>query len=262
MNRILQKLKARQPILNGWLSEATAFKAEIMSGVGFDSLTIDLQHGLQDYTSMVQAFQGINLQKVTPLVRVAWNRQEYIMKALDAGALGVICPMVNTAEDAQNLVSSLYYPPIGERSIGPIRSRFVFDDYLKQANQEILGFAMIETKQAVENLEQILEVPHLSGIYIGPSDLSMSHGFASGFDREEPEMLKIIEAIAKQTKAKGLFAGIHTGTAAYAARMLELGFDLVTVSSDILAMLDGLQRAINPLLSGFAKQSQEQLTSY
>ena len=155
------------------------------------------------------------------------------MRALDAGAMGIIAPMIDSAEDVRNFINTCLYAPRGARSFGPVRARLAHGDtYAKDANDMVLPIAMIETKDAVTNLDQILQVAGLGGIYIGPADLSLVHGFAPGFDREEPEMLKLLEHILGRAKAHNVPACIHCGSPKYAKRMQNLGFSMVTISSD------------------------------
>ena len=156
------------------------------------------------------------------------------MKILDAGCYGIICPMVSNRKEAENFVQACLYPPKGYRSFGPIRaSIYGGNDYAKNADKEILKLAMIETKEALEKLDEILDTPNLDGIYIGPADLSLAVGEEPGFDKPEntkayKEILRILEA----AKKRNLLAGLHNGTAEYAEKMLEKGFNLVTVGSD------------------------------
>ncbi|MCH9851990.1 MAG: 2,4-dihydroxyhept-2-ene-1,7-dioic acid aldolase [Alphaproteobacteria bacterium] len=247
MNILQTRIKNKQPIINGWLSQGSAFKAELMAKQGFHSITVDLQHGLQDYQQMLDSFHGLRGSDVVPMVRVAWNQPDQIMKALDAGALGIICPMVNSKIEAEQFAEALYYPPKGERSFGPIRAMQIYDNYYSQANEHIIGFAMIETEQAVNQIDEILSVKGINGLYIGPADLSISHGFAPGFDRKEPEMLEKIDYILAKGKQYNVATAIHTDDPDYAIKMIEKGFDMVTISSDIRAMVDGLQMATAPL---------------
>ncbi len=241
MDYLLERLQNKQPIINGWLSEATAFKAELMAKQGFHSITVDLQHGLQDYQQMVQGFHGLRGSHVVPMVRVAWNHPDQIMKALDAGALGVICPMINSKAEAEQFVEALFYPPKGERSFGPIRAAQIYDDYFARANETIIGFAMIETEKALNNIDEILSAKGINGIYVGPSDLSVSHGFAPGMDRTEKEMVEKIDYILAKGKEYKVATAIHTDNADYAVKMFHKGFDMITLSSDIRAMVKGLQ---------------------
>ena len=205
-----------------------------MAQQGWDSLTIDMQHGLIDYSNAVNMLQAISSTETIPMARVNWNEPGQIMKILDAGCYGIICPMVSNRKEAENFVHACQYPPKGYRSFGPIRaSIYGGEDYSKHANQEILKLAMIETKEALEKLDEILDTPNLDGVYIGPADLSLAVGEEPGFDKPEntkayKEIIRILEA----AKKRNLLAGLHNGTAEYAQKMLNKGFNLVTVGSD------------------------------
>ena len=220
--------------INAWCSIPSAVTAEMTSMSDFDSITIDMQHGLIDYPNAVSMLQAISTTDVTPIARVNWNEPGQIMKILDAGCYGIICPMVSNRKEAENFVQACQYPPKGYRSFGPIRaSIYGGDDYSKHADNEILKLAMIETKEALEKLNEILDTPNLDGIYIGPADLSLAVGENPGFDKAEntkayKEILKILEA----AKKRNLLAGLHNGTPEYAQKMIEKGFNLVTVGSD------------------------------
>jgi 4-hydroxy-2-oxoheptanedioate aldolase len=159
------------------------------------------------------------------------------MKAMDAGAMNIICPMVNSAEAAAEFVSYLRYPPEGQRSFGPTRAVFAQGGNIEnEANAQIVGLAMIETKQAMENLDEIPATPGLDGLYIGPSDLSLgiSDGrLPTGFDREEPEVVDAIQRVLGACKANGKRAALHCGTPEYAAKAISWGFDMCTVSGDV-----------------------------
>jgi 4-hydroxy-2-oxoheptanedioate aldolase len=219
--------------VNGWLSIPSPFAAEVMAHQGWDSLTIDLQHGLIDYQVAVGMLQAISTTAVTPLVRVPWLEPGTLMKALDAGAYGVICPMINTAADADLLVRACRYPPRGTRSFGPIRaSIYGGPDYARHADRTVLVLAMIETAEALGNLDAILKVDGLDGIYVGPSDLSNSLGFPPVLDPEAPRVVEAIEGVVRAAKAAGLYAGIHTAAPPYARRMHEIGFDFISIGSD------------------------------
>lgn len=221
-------------IVNGWLSIPSSVSAEIMAHQNWDSLTVDLQHGLVDYQTALTMLQAVSTKDVTPLARVPWLEPGIIMKLLDAGAYGIICPMINTRADAENFVAACRYAPLGQRSFGPTRAvMYAGADYAKHANDTILAMAMIETKQALENVESIVATPGLNGIYIGPSDLSLSMGHTPKLDQEEPVVVEAISAIRQAAHAAGIKAGIHCLEPAYASRMISEGFDLVTIASDI-----------------------------
>ena len=233
-NKLKEMFKEGKPIVNGWLQIPSAFSAEVMAHQGWDSCTIDMQHGVVDYVNALNMLQAISTTNVTPLARVNWNEPGQIMKILDAGCYGIICPMVSNRKEAENFVQACQYPPKGFRSFGPIRaSIYGGEDYAKHANQEVLKLAMIETKEALEKLDEILNTPNLDGIYIGPADLSLAIGEEPGFDKAEntkayKEILRILDA----AKKRNLITGLHNGTAEYAQKMLDKGFNLVTVGSD------------------------------
>ena len=226
-----------RPVLNGWLSIGNPFTAEIMAAQGYDSVTVDVQHGALDYSDALPMFQAMRASGVTPMARAPWCEPGIIMKLLDAGAMSIICPMINTAEDAARFAGYLRYPPHGQRSFGPTRVGVAHGlaAYSREANDLVLGFAMIETAEAMRNLDAIAATPGLDGLYIGPADLTLglSEGrLPPGFDREEPEMIEAIQRILAAAHRNGIKACLHCGNPDYAARAIEWGFDLVTVGGD------------------------------
>jgi 4-hydroxy-2-oxoheptanedioate aldolase len=245
-NKVKEAWKAGKSVVNGWLAIPSAFSAEMYAQCGWDSVTVDMQHGVQDYQSCVACFQGMQPHGVTPMVRVPWNEPGIIGKVLDAGAYGVICPMVNTEAEARALVQYSKYPPKGTRSNGPIRAGAYGSagSYQKTANDEILVIPMIETQTALDNLEAILDVEGIDGIYIGPSDLGFSLGMEPKLDREEPEIMRIYERLLAETSKRGIAAGLHNGTAEYANRMLKMGFKLVTIANDVGLLMNAAKAAV------------------
>ena len=211
-----------------------------MSHQGWDSLTLDMQHGATSHSDVLQILQAISTTEVVPMVRLNWNEPGQIMKVLDAGAYGIICPMVSNREQAEKFVQACLYPPKGYRSFGPTRG-FMYggSDYVDHSNDEILKLAMIETKEALQELDKIMSTPGLDGIYIGPADLSLAIGEKPGFDKPEghptyEQMLNILS----HAKKHNLIAGIHNATPEYAKKMIDLGFQIVTVGSDKIFMND------------------------
>ena len=245
-NRLKQLWAAGKAAVNGWLAIPSGFSAEVMAQCGFDSITVDLQHGVQDYLSMVQCFQAMQAHPVTPLVRVPWNEPGIIGKVLDGGAMGVICPMVNNRGEAEALVRSAKYPPRGARSNGPIRAGLYGEasGYQVTANDETLVLPMIKTREAVENMEEILDVPGIAGVYVGPTDLAFSYGRTPKFDHEDAFFLEIYAKLIAACGERGLYAGIHTGSAAYAARAIGMGFRLTTIMSDSSLMAKAAKAAV------------------
>jgi 4-hydroxy-2-oxoheptanedioate aldolase len=244
-NRLREIWAAGGAAVNGWLAIPNSFSAETMAHQAWDSLTIDLQHGVVDYSSMVPMLQAISTTNTVPVVRVPWLEPGILMKTLDAGAYGVICPMVNSREDAQNLIAWTHYAPRGTRSFGPVRALLYGGaDYPQHANDTIVTFAMIETAKALENLDAIMSVEGLDAIYIGPSDLSLALGCRPVFDDVDPKAQQAIDHILERAKAHGLVAGIHNGTAEGALARITKGFQFVTVSSDARLMAAGAQQVI------------------
>ena len=248
-NKLKKMFKEGKPIVNGWLQIPSAFSAEVMSHQGWDSCTIDMQHGVVDYSNALNMLQAISSTEVTPLARVNWNEPGQIMKILDAGCYGIICPMVSNRKEAENFVNACLYPPKGYRSFGPIRGLlYGGSDYAKHSDNEILKLAMIETKEALDKLDEILSTPNLDGIYIGPADLSLAVGEEPGFDKKEgTKAFEQIQRILEAAKNKNLLAGIHNGSVDYAKKMVSLGFNLVTIGSDQRFMSAGSKQAVESI---------------
>jgi len=227
-----------------------------MAHQGWDSLTIDLQHGVVDYAGMVPMLQAISTTATVPVVRVPWLEPGIIMKTLDAGAYGVICPMVNTRADAEKLVAYTHYAPRGTRSFGPVRALLYGGaDYPTHANDTIVAFAMIETAQALENLDDILATPGLDAVYIGPSDLSLALGCKPTFDDLDPKAADAVQHILARAQAHGVVAGIHNGTPEAALRRIAMGFQFVTISSDARLMAAGAQQVVQAMRAGTPPRS-------
>lgn len=253
-NRLRSLWKAGDAAVNGWLAIPNSFSAETMAHQGWDSLTIDLQHGVVDYQAMVTMLQAISTTPTVPVVRVPWLEPGIIMKTLDAGAYGVICPMVSTREDAQKLVAYTSYAPRGTRSFGPVRALLYGGaDYPTHANDTIVRFAMIETAQALDNLDDILSVEGLDAIYIGPSDLSLALGCKPTFDEVDPKAAEAIDHILARAKAHNIVAGIHNGAPEVALGRIAKGFQFVTVGSDARLMAAGAQAVVGKMKAGRTK---------
>ncbi|BDB26657.1 2,4-dihydroxyhept-2-ene-1,7-dioic acid aldolase [Cupriavidus sp. TA19] len=255
-NRIRKMWAAGQAVVNGWLSIPSAFAAETMAHQGWDSLTVDLQHGALDYADALALLTAISTTDTVPVVRVPWNEPGILMKVLDAGAYGVICPMVNTRADAERLVAATRYPPLGARSFGPIRGLLYGGaDYAQHANDTVVVLAMIETRQGLENLDEILSVDGLDGVYIGPSDLSLALGCRPTFDDVDPPVAQAIEHVVARARAKGRVAGVHNGAPAAALRRIGQGFSFVTVGSDARLMAAGAQQVMAEMRAGQSQQT-------
>jgi 4-hydroxy-2-oxoheptanedioate aldolase len=237
-----------QAAVNGWLAIPNSFCAEVMAHQGWDTLTIDMQHGLIDDAALVTMLQAIQSTPTMPIVRVPWLEPSIVMKALDAGAQTLICPMVNTREDAERLVAYTRYAPRGTRSFGPVRAGLVHGaDYAAAANDNTLVFAMIETRQALDNLDAICAVDGIDAVYIGPSDLSLSLGCRPVFDDVDPPVAAAIDHILARAHAHGIKAGVHNGRTDVARARIAKGFDFVTVSSDARILMAGSQQIVKEM---------------
>ena len=192
--------------------------------------------------------QAMRASGVVPISRVPWLDPAIIMKVLDAGSMGVICPMINTKSQAEELVSYCKYPPHGVRSFGPTRANISLGaNYWKEANQNIFCLAMIETQEAYNNVEEIASTHGLDGLYIGPADLTLGLGkgkLAPGFDREEPEMIEATKNILAAAKKNNKIAALHCGTPEYAAKGVQWGFDMVTISNDVRLLISASSSSV------------------
>ena len=256
-NKLKEIFQSGKYAVNGWLQIPNSFTAELMANQNWDSLTLDMQHGVIDYPNAIGMLQAISTTKVVPMARVNWNEPGQIMKILDAGAYGIICPMVSNKVEAENFVKACMYPPDGYRSYGPIRGLvYGGPDYADQANNEILKFAMIETKESLDNLDEIMKTPHLDGIYIGPADLSLAIGQRPSFDKPEGDpVYDVIMKVLEHAKKNNIIAGIQNGQPEYADKMIKKGFQLVTIGSDQRYMTAASKSALSKLKKDQKKDS-------
>lgn len=243
LGRVHARLAAGETLLNGWLHLPGGVSAEVMGQAGYDSLTIDLQHGLIGDGGLVASLQAIAATPAAPVVRVPWLHPPDLTRALDAGAVGVICPMIDTPEQARALVHACRYPPSGGRSYGPTRANLIYSDYLDRADRQTLVFAMIETAQALDNLNAILDTPGLSGVYVGPVDLSLSLTGTATLDFTQGKVAEAVARIAREASSRQLIPGIFTQGGQLARNAAALGYRFVTAGSDF-ALLSGAARAV------------------
>lgn len=240
-NTVKTKWKNGEVTLGGWLSIPSSASAEVMAHQGFDWVNIDMQHGLIDYQVAVTMLQAISQTGTIPFVRVPWNEFGIIGKVLDAGAYGVIIPMVNSPEEARAAVAACRYYPDGSRSFGPARAAYYAGpDYFAHANQQIAVIPMIETRQAVERLDEILAVPGIDAVYVGPADLSITLGLPPRMDNDGA-FEEARQAIAAACKRHGVVAGIHAN-ATLAGKHAAAGYQMITVSSDTGSIAAGAAR--------------------
>ncbi|MEY2959255.1 MAG: hypothetical protein RLZZ01_1823 [Actinomycetota bacterium] len=221
-----------------WLSVPSFVSAEIGGRASFDYVCVDTQHGVIDYQQSAVMIQAIELSGGLPIVRVPWNEPGIIGKSLDAGAYGVIVPMVNTREQAEAVVRSARYAPAGSRSWGPVMASMRHADNRSWADEHVAVIPMIETVEALSNLDEILAVPGIDAIYVGPADLSVSLGLAPGNNDGTASFDEALATIVAGCHRHGVVPGIHA-TGALTPKRREQGFRMITVTSDALAMKAG-----------------------
>lgn len=230
-NSALARWRRGEATVGGWLSIGSPFSAEVMAHAGFDWLCLDLQHGPIDRGQATAMLQAIATTQTVPFVRVPWNEPAAIMRWLDAGALGVVVPLVNDRAGAERAVAACRYPPAGIRSSGAYRPELAWGPgHARRAGSEIACIVMVETAEALENLDDIVSTPGLDAVYVGPSDLAYGLGLAPGSD--DPRLERAVERVLEACRLRGVAAGIHTNSSARCADYLRRGFRMVTLGSD------------------------------
>lgn len=244
-NTTLQAWREGRQTLGSWVSLANAQVAELMANFDFDWLCVDMQHGLVDFSDVCVMLPAIATTSTTPFVRVPWNEPHIIMKALDAGAYGVIVPMINNAEDAARAVAACKYPPLGMRSYGPARALlYGGPDYGQRANDEIAAVLMIETEEGLAKVDEIAATEGVDCLFIGPADLSLALGMEPGKGWGQPAFEAAVDLIAAACKRHGIALGVYTHSPELAAEYLRRGFHMVDVMGDSRFLAAGAQGAL------------------
>lgn len=244
MTGLRATVEANGVALGVWLSVASTVTAEAAARQGFDYVCIDTQHGAVEYQAALGMFQAIALGGGAPITRVPWNEPGIIAKMLDAGAEGVIVPMVNTREQAEAVVRACRYAPQGGRSYGPAVAGMRHADYVAWARASIAVIPMIETVEALGNLDDIVSVPGIDAVYIGPADLSLSLGLEPRNNDGEARFDEALAAVVEACLRHGVAPGIHA-SGALCARRREQGFRMITVANDLLALRRGLDAELD-----------------
>lgn len=244
-NRLKQLWSEGRTAINGWLTIPSGWTAELLAHAGFDALTLDLQHGLIDDQTALSILQAISTTETVPLVRLPWNDPAAIMRALDAGAYGVICPMINTRAEAETFAGACRYPPRGYRSYGPIRAAvYAGGDYYRHADETVLALALIETAEALVNAPDIIPTPGLDGVYIGTVDLSISLGLAGLGDLTDPRLREAVTAIITSARSHDRIVAMHAADPAQARTLATWGVNLITVLTDSAAVQSSAAAAL------------------
>jgi len=230
----LRELWDGRPTYGGWCTMPGSVNAEIVGRAGYDWVCVDTQHGLIGYDSMLVMLQALTAAGSPTIVRVQWNEPASIMKALDAGAEGVIVPMVNTVEEAQAAVGACRYAPDGYRSMGPIRPRMLDPTFGVGGGLEVVCAVMCETQQGMDNLDSILtEVRGIDAVFVGPNDLAVSLGISgSSYAGQDPRHHAAMEGILATCQRHGVIAGIMCGTPETAEHWRRAGFRMLAINSD------------------------------
>ena len=233
-NRLREALERGETAVSGWLSVDSPYLAEVLSHSGYDAVTVDLQHGMFGLDRAITLLQAVSAGSAVPLARCASKDPAAIGKLLDAGAYGIVCPAVDTAEQASAFVQACRYPPDGQRSYGPARGLlYGGPDYVENADAAILTWAMVESAPALANLDSILETPGLDAVYVGPNDLALALGERPGQSQPPAVVMSALEHIAERARAAQRWAGAFAADARVARRLVDLGYHLVTPGNDV-----------------------------
>ncbi len=246
-NTVRTRLAASEIVVNGWLSIASAYSAEGIGHSGVHAVTVDLQHGMLGFSDALAMIQAISATPATPFVRVPELNTAQIMHLLDAGAYGIICPMISTPEQTRSLVAACRYPPYGNRSFGPSRGLLYGGaDYVVKANETVMAIPMIETAEAVDRIEEILDVDGVDMIYLGPNDLAFALDGNVGHPRPKSEAA-LLHVLAAATR-RGIPVGIFCASGEEARMRVEQGFKLVTPGNDFAHLTRSMREAVRVTL--------------
>ncbi len=256
-NFVRHKLRSGQPSFGTWLTLPDIFTAQLMARMGFDWLTVEMEHTPTTIEMAGANFAVIANAGVVPLVRIPINSVENIKRVLDIGAWGIVVPMVNSRAEAEAVVEAARYRPIGKRSIGGSLHGANFDTdpstYYAKANDEILVVIMAEHVDAVDRADEIFSVPGIDAVFIGPNDLHASMGQPPTFDSGNKQYCDAVEHIRATAKKHGVASGIHVVDAAQAQRRAKEGFQFIAVASDAGFMMAKAKEVTNALGLGAGK---------
>jgi 4-hydroxy-2-oxoheptanedioate aldolase len=245
---VAAKISSGSPVHVAWLGIAEPVLADIFAREGYDAVVFDGQHGMFDDNAMARGFATVSSIGVPVIGRIPVGNFALAARFLDLGATGVIAPMINSVADARLFVSFTKFPPLGERSWGPARALALTglapQEYLKQANDFSLAIAMIETREAIAAVDDILAVPGIDGVFVGPSDLSITLSNGASYDPTGAEVDAAFKHVLSRAKAAGKFCGAFAVSAARANELAKLGFQLITVSSDFVIIREAARSAL------------------
>lgn len=242
--RSRERWNAGQVTVDCWVGGFAPSHAELVGRLGFDSVNIDMQHSPIDYSGVVNAILALSGTGTTVTVRVPGHEPSLVQRLLDSGADGVMCPMVNTAEEAKRFVSAVRYPPLGNRSIGAYRTQEGVAEYFHTANSEILAIAQIETAEAMDNLDAIAGTEGLDMLFVGPSDLSVSYGGEPVMDYDDPVTADRHRRIADAAHSAGILAGALAFTEQEMRLAVSWGYDHISTGMEFAFIAAGATQAL------------------
>ena len=247
-NVVKHKIKEGTPSVGTWLSTGSPLAAELLAHQGFDWLNVDMEHNAIDLNQLQSLFHAVGTTPTIPFARVPWNDPQIIKRALDIGAYGVVIPTVQSKEEAERAVGACRYPPDGYRGMGTMRGRlYGGPDYAERANEEICVVLMLETIKAVEDVDEILSVPGIDAVFIGPNDLAASMGLPLGLDNAHPDHVAAVTAIREGCERHGVPPGIHCASADTVNQRIDEGFKWIALSSDAGFISMAAKASINSL---------------
>jgi 4-hydroxy-2-oxoheptanedioate aldolase len=249
---LAQRLRAGEIVFAGWATMASPLAAETLARDGFAGVVLDVQHGLWDTAALIAGIAAVHHGGAAPLVRVPLGDFAYVSRALDFGAEAIIAPMINNPDDARRFASVAKFPPLGERSWGPQRAMVLQGrggtlDYLREANENTLTLAMIETAAALANVEAIAATPGIDALFIGPYDLSTALSGGTAQDVQAPAVEKAIDTIRAAAAKAGKIPGIYCRDAERALAVAKRGFKFITIGSDHAMLRDGIAAQVRML---------------
>ena len=252
-NHVRRRLAAGEASLGTWLSLPSPEAAEYVSQLDFDWLVVDTEHNPIDIRTLAQMFTAMAGSHTAPMVRIPWNSPEHFKRVLDAGAWGIVVPMVNSRAEAELAVEAMRYHPLGNRSVGGGRHAISFGtsaiEYYRHANDEGFLALQIEHIDGVNNVDEILSVPGVDACFIGPNDLAASMGMGLGvpLESDDDQLVEAIMKVRDSAIRNGVAPGIHCSNAAGVNRRLGEGFRFCALASELKYMLSGLREDLSDI---------------
>jgi len=249
---LARRLRAGETVFSAWCPGGSPLVAETIAREGFSAVVLDSQHGLWDMAGLIVGINAVHHAGATPAVRIPLHDHATCSRVLDCGAEAIVAPMINTEADARAFAAAAKYPPLGERSWGPLRAmplqrRTVTTEYLREANEGTLTLGMIETRTALENVDAIAATPGLDALFIGPYDLSTNLSNGTAQDITAPEVERAIDRIRDAAMKAGKIPAIYCRDAARAREMQKGGFRFIAVASDLGIIRDGAAAILKAL---------------